>query len=240
MKEAMHPILKKLCSDLKSQANEADRQASLRFFKEEIRCYGLKTGPLRKIASSHWKEVKKLDKQEIFQLCEDLFRSDYMEEAGVAIVWLPKLADKFEHKDLVIFKKWIDRYINNWAKCDGFCNHTIGDFLEKYPDSIKEIKSWTASENRWMKRASAVSLILPARRGKYLREVFEIADSLLTDPDDMVQKGYGWMLKEASRVHEKEVFDYVVRNRIRMPRTALRYAVELMPLEKRKEAMKRE
>jgi 3-methyladenine DNA glycosylase AlkD len=56
----------------------------------------------------------------------------------------------------------------------------------------------------------------------------------------MVQKGYGWLLKEASRHHQAEVFEYVMRNRKIMPRTALRYAIELMPKELRAEAMKKE
>ncbi|MFA5105363.1 MAG: DNA alkylation repair protein [Candidatus Micrarchaeia archaeon] len=55
----------------------------------------------------------------------------------------------------------------------------------------------------------------------------------------MVQKGYGWLLKEASRKHQKEVFDYVCAHRHEMPRTALRYAIELMPKEMRTEAMKK-
>jgi 3-methyladenine DNA glycosylase AlkD len=53
----------------------------------------------------------------------------------------------------------------------------------------------------------------------------------------MVQKGYGWMLKEASRKHQKEVFDYIMHNRKSMPRTALRYAIELMPKELKADAM---
>jgi len=64
-----------------------------------------------------------------------------------------------------------------------------------------------------------------------------IADILLTDKDDMVQKGYGWMLKEASKPYRKAVFDYVVKHKTVMPRTALRYAIELMPPEMRAEAM---
>jgi 3-methyladenine DNA glycosylase AlkD len=63
---------------------------------------------------------------------------------------------------------------------------------------------------------------------------------LLNDEDDMVQKGYGWLLKEASRKHQKEVLDYVLKNRTEMPRTALRYAIELMPKELKKEAMRRD
>ena len=73
----------------------------------------------------------------------------------------------------------------------------------------------------------------------FLAEALEIADTLLSDGDDIVQKGYGWLLKEESRAHQKEVFGYVVKNRGIMPRTALRYAIELMPKELKAEAMKK-
>jgi 3-methyladenine DNA glycosylase AlkD len=150
------------------------------------------------------------------------------------------MVEEFELKDLAVFKGWIERYIDNWAKCDGFCNHTVGDFIEKYPKCISEVKSWAKSGNRWLKRASAVSLIVPAKKGEFLQDALEISDILLADEDDMVQKGYGWLLKEESRKHQKEVFDYVMRNRNVMPRTALRYAIELMPKELKAEAMKKD
>ena len=102
------------------------------------------------------------------------------------------------------------------------------------------MKSWAKSENRWLKRASAVSFIVPAKKGLFLQDAFEICDILLTDEDDMVQKGYGWLLKEESRKHQEKVFDYVVKNRKVMPRTALRYAIELMPRELKQEAMKKD
>lgn len=69
--------------------------------------------------------------------------------------------------------------------------------------------------------------------------MFEIADILLLDRDDMVQKGYGWMLKAASESHQTEVFNYVLSKKAVMPRTALRYAIEKMPKELKAEAMKK-
>jgi 3-methyladenine DNA glycosylase AlkD len=108
-----------------------------------------------------------------------------------------------------------------------------------YPDHLSDLKKWTLSDNRWVRRASAVSLILPARHGKFLRDIFEIAEILLLDKDDMVQKGYGWMLKEASKPYQKEVFDFVMKNKAVMPRTALRYAIEKMPTELKLMAMDR-
>ena len=113
----------------------------------------------------------------------------------------------------------------------------MGDFIEQYPEYTDELKRWTKSGNRWMRRAAAVSLIVPAKHGKFLREAIEIADLLLTDSEDMVQKGYGWLLKEESRNHTDEIFAYVMRNRKVMPRTALRYAIELMSKEMKSDAM---
>src|SRR5208283_4382337 len=97
----------------------------------------------------------------------------------------------------------------------------------------------TASPNRWLKRAAAVSLIIPAKKGQFFPEIIQIADRLLLDKDDMVQKGYGWMLKEASKQHQSDVYQYVLKHRRDMPRTALRYAIEKMSLEMKAEAMKR-
>ena len=232
-------ILERIRAELRANADEKTISNYQRFFKETVKFYGVSLGAVDKIANNYWKEIKTLDKQEIFNLCEDLFRSDYSEEAAVASVWTPKLTSQFEPADLAIFKRWIDTYINDWAKCDGFCNHTIGNFVQKYPESINEIINWTTLTNRWMKRAAAVSLVLPARKGQFLKEIFTISDRLLTDKDDMVQKGYGWMLKEASKLHQDDVFQYILKHRKEMPRTALRYAIEKMPPEMKAEAMKR-
>jgi 3-methyladenine DNA glycosylase AlkD len=108
-----------------------------------------------------------------------------------------------------------------------------------YPEFIEKLKEFARSENRWVKRAAAVSLIIPARKGMLVDAIFEIADIMLTDKDDMVQKGYGWMLKAASEAHRQEVFEYVVSKKEIMPRTALRYAIEKMPDDFKKQAMKK-
>jgi len=236
----MDPVIVKIRKDLKEIADPAIRITARRFFKEKIECYGIRTATVVAIAKKYWKEVKSRDKEDIFSLCEELYKSGYMEEAFIVSAWVPELADRYEPSDLAVFRHFIDTYITNWAACDGFCNHAVGDFIEKYPEYVDELKKWTQSENRWLRRAAAVSLIVPAKHGKFLDDVLEIADLLLVDKDDMVQKGYGWLLKEASRKHQQEVFAYVVKNKKAMPRTALRYAIELMPGNLKADAMKRD
>ena len=236
----MPNVITQIRADLKATTDPKTQKSFQRFFKEQVKYYGVKTETVGKIARKYWSRVKTLDKQAVFALCEELYSSDYTEEAFIVAFWLPEYLENLEPGDLATFKGWIERYINNWAKCDGFCNHTIGDLIQKYPEAAAEVKSWAKSENRWLKRASAVSFIVPAKKGLFLEDAFEICDVLLTDEDDMVQKGYGWLLKEESRKHQTKVFDYVVKNRKLMPRTALRYAIELMPRELKEEAMKKE
>lgn len=113
----------------------------------------------------------------------------------------------------------------------------MGPFFLKFPEYVAKRSLWISSKSRWLRRASAVSLIDPVRIGECLDEVFQTAEKLLTDGDDMVQKGYGWMLKEASHRFPQPVFDFVMQRKDRMPRTALRYAIEKMPLAWKKRAM---
>jgi len=72
---------------------------------------------------------------------------------------------------------------------------------------------------------------------KYLAQILKTAETLLTDTDDMVQKGYGWMLKEASKYNQPQVFAFVMKHKTKMPRTALRYAIEKLPLKLKLKAM---
>lgn len=222
---------------LKKNAGQKSKNSFQRFFKEKVKYYGVKSAIVVKIAKDNFKKIQHLKKGEIFIFCEELLRSGYCEEAWIATNWVYWLNKKFEKNDFKVFENWISKYIDNWAECDTFCNHSVGTFIEKYPEYIENLKTWTKSGNRWVKRAAAVSLILPARKGNFLKNIFSIADSLLTDSDDMVQKGYGWVLKEASRKHQEEVFDYVMKNKKIMPRTALRYAIEKMPQNLRQKAM---
>jgi 3-methyladenine DNA glycosylase AlkD len=230
-------LISTIRKELEQQADEKIRETARNFFKEPVTFYGIKTAVVSKIARQCFQEIKQLSKQEIFSLCEELLKSDYSEEAFIAFEWAYRLHSKYEPGDFILFGSWLKNYVNNWAKCDTFCNHTIGAFVERYPQYIENLKQWTKSDSRWLRRAAAVSLIIPAKQGKFLKDIFEIADFVLHDQDDLVQKGYGWMLKEASRLHQKEVFDYVMRNKQTMPRTALRYAIEKMPQDLRQLAM---
>lgn len=235
----MKGVVENIRDDLIDNSDESTRKGSKRFFKEETKTHGVKGAVVTKISQSKFKAIKHLPKDEIFNLCEQLLASGFMEESFIACNWAHAIHKEYTEDDFIMFERWVNKYVSNWATCDTLCNNSIGSFLEMYPAYIERLKEWTESSNRWVRRASAVSLIAPAKKGLFKEDIFIIADKLLLDSDDLVQKGYGWMLKVLCTKHEDDVYDYVLKNRATMPRTALRYAIEKMPDEKRKEAMKR-
>lgn len=235
----MENIIDKIRTELGKNIDEKTKASSQKFFKEKIKFYGVKVPIVNKISKEYFKLIDFKSKSEIFDLCECLWRSGFIEESFIACHWSYFIHKKYEPEDFQIFEKWINNYVNNWASCDTLCNHTIGEFIEMYPEHLERLKYLAKSENRWMRRASAVILIIPARKGKFLKEILEIADILLLDSDDLVQKGYGWMLKAASEANQKEIFEYVIKNKSVMPRTALRYAIEKMPKDLKNKAMEK-
>lgn len=225
--------------DLANLSDAVTRETASRFFREPVPCRGVKTAAVHGVARQHWKMVAPLGKARVLALCEDLYRTGYVEDGFVAADWAAWLSPAFEPGDIAVLGGWVERYVDNWAACDTLCNHAVGDLVARFPGNVAVLKEWAQSENRWMRRAAAVSLVVPAKRGDFLDDALAIADLLLLDEDDMVRKGYGWLLKEASRKHCDEVHAFVVARRGVMPRTALRYAVELMPPALRAEAMLR-
>jgi 3-methyladenine DNA glycosylase AlkD len=231
--------LAQIRAELQRNGSEEARLGSRRYFKEPVNPYGVSTALVTRIAAAGFEALRDRDKREILGLCDQLWASGYLEESFIACHWAYALRDRYEEADLDRFERWLSVYVSNWASCDTLCNHAIGSLVEMCPHLAKRLKAWARSENRWMRRGAAVSLIVPAKKGRFLDQSIEIAGILLLDKDDLVQKGYGWLLKAASQAHQARVFDYVMSNRSRMPRTALRYAIEKMPADLRARAMKR-
>jgi 3-methyladenine DNA glycosylase AlkD len=233
----MEKIIEKIKAELIRNADEKTRIQGEKFFKENIKIHGLKSALVREISKTYYKQLPDKVKSTVFALCEELWETGFMEEAGIACIWSYNVSKQYVSEDFKVFERWVNNYVTNWAACDTLCGHTVGTFIEMYPSFLSGLKKWARSKNRWVKRASAVSLIVPARKGKFLDDIFEIADILHFDTDDMVQKGYGWMLKAASEAHQKEIFNYVMSKKTTMPRTSLRYAIEKMPQALKAKAM---
>ncbi|MCX6811341.1 MAG: DNA alkylation repair protein [Candidatus Berkelbacteria bacterium] len=225
-------LIQEIRKELKKNIDLKFKKGEIKFFKERILVYGVRSNIVRKIALKYFPDIKILEKKDFLALGEKMLKSDYHEEAEIVFIWTEKLVTNFKQSDFKIFEKWLKKYVNNWGKVDTFCAHTINYFVQNYPIVIPKIKKWAGSKNRWVRRAAAVSFISGSRdfpQKKHLPHIFWIAKKLMGDKDDLVQKGYGWMLKRAAENYKNEVFNFVLKYKKEMPRTALRYAIEKMP-----------
>ena len=183
----MFTILNDIRESLKNNADPQILASSARYHKEgeAPKVYGVGMANVGKIAKEAFKQIKHLPKQEIFELCEGLWQTDYLEESVVACVWAESLHKQYEPADFKIFEHWVHDCVTNWADCDTLCNHTVGSFVTMYPEYVVELKKWAKSPRRFVKRAGAVTLIIPARKGLFLEDVFESPTLLFFSQQDL-------------------------------------------------------
>jgi 3-methyladenine DNA glycosylase AlkD len=234
----MNEIIKTLSREIEAVDTHANRTDYQRFFKEKLEHpVGIKTPVLRKVSNKVFKAVKSNKKNEILGMCDEMLASGRRYMRFVAFEWAGKLDQQYERKDFARFERWLKDYVDSWAACDHLCG-ILGKMIARFPELSAKRKKWTGSKNMWLRRASAVSLIEPATQGLLLDDVFDTAEALIDDGEDLVQKGYGWMLKVTGDHFFDDVCRFVMKHKDSMPRTALRYAIEKWPAAQRRKAMK--
>lgn len=198
----------------------------------------LRTGDIRRISAKLFQSLKNRSIDRVFCLCEELLEQRRWELGVIAYDWAYRMRTAFRPSDFDRFETWLITYIRGWGDCDDFCTHAFGELLYQYPELIHRVLPWTIREKFWMRRAAAVILILSIRRGCYERlNPLQISDLLMQDHHDLVLKGYGWMLKVLSQRDPDAVYQYLLRNKNQIPRTAYRYALEKMDRSRRSELM---
>jgi 3-methyladenine DNA glycosylase AlkD len=222
---------------LRKHRDPAHAEGVGRYFKEAIHAYGVRTPILMKIEKDLYRRTEgKWTAAEAVELCEILLPKKYIEEKGLPLVTLQRFAEQLEPGFVRTAEKWLaSNYVDSWATVDTLAPYTLGSVIDRHPEVIPRIMKWTASRNRWLRRAAAVSFVVLARRGKCLDSAYEIAERLLHDKkDDLVHKANGWMLREAGDSDMKRLERFLLKHGPAIPRTTLRYAIEHFPEKKRK------
>ena len=207
-----------------------------RFFKEEVKFIGCSLWGARKVAKKYKKMLKEYGwtYDDMLALAGALMKKDTFEEKTVALAIVQDNAKNFRKRDFKLFESWLGKHVTNWAHTDHIAPHITGPMVERWPELQSSVFRWTKSKNRWMRRAAAVSYVIHGRRGRFHKQIFKTADAMLDDSDDMVQKGVGWMLKEASNYDEKAVVRYLLPRTNKTSRLVLRYATEKVSAKNRK------
>jgi 3-methyladenine DNA glycosylase AlkD len=207
-----------------------------RYFKETIRCLGLTAPQVREFGRQAYGMVKdSWDVGEAIEFCGAMLESPYFEVKALGILVLERYRKDFPKSLFSTIKGWLaGDHCDNWATVDTLCPTAMGTLLERHPDLIGRIKTWTKSPNRWVRRASLVSFLKLARRPEFRDDIYEVCRSLFGDADDLVQKAGGWLLREVGKADPARLERFLLDGGPAIPRTTLRYAIERFDAAKRR------
>jgi 3-methyladenine DNA glycosylase AlkD len=199
------------------------------FFQDEVQSRGWRTRELRKLAVRFRRAIQKeLDSEFLLPVADSLFAGRILEEKVFAVLMLEKVVDEFGDAEFRKFESWLPR-ICTWADHDALVHYLIAPMIIAKPARIRSVFRWATSRDRWRRRAACVALIQGTRRKLFFPEIARLSGMLLSDEDDMVQKGLGWLLRETAKADATRAVPYLVKIRNRAPRLVLRTACETLP-----------
>jgi 3-methyladenine DNA glycosylase AlkD len=124
-------------------------------------------------------------------------------------------------------------HVNNWDLVDSSAEFIVGPQLEDHPDKMKVLTGLAKSDQLWERRIAMIATFDYIKKGK-ADDALLIAELLLHDPHDLIQKAVGWMLREiGKRVDRAVLLEFLDQHAHEMPRTMLRYSIEHLPPEQR-------
>lgn len=231
--------LNSLRKDLRKFERPGKAKILMRFFKtgkgeygEGDEFLGLMTDETRSVA----KKYLNLSLPDISKL----LASKVHEERVVAIMILTR---QFEKSDLPEKKKIYDFYfknisgINNWDLVDSSAPEIVGGYLFLSGEPREILYQLAKSPDLWEKRIAMMTTLYFIRERDFT-DALKIAEILVQDKEDLIQKAVGWMLREIGNrsinMEEKFLRKYCKI----MPRTCLRYAIEKFPEDKRQAYLK--
>ena len=236
-----HPTHASVSAALRRLARPAGGFDAVRYFRGDhgLRFYNVGTANVRSLARSIYDENRsEWSTDEAMRLANRLIRDPHLETKAVGIEVVSRYRRSFTPRLLTPWKRWLAQNLSaNWATTDLICGTLIGPLLADHPQLILLMRAWATHRNMWVRRAAAVALIPPMRRGLALDEAYRVAELLHPDREDLIQKAVGWMLREAGKQDPQRLERYLRSNGAIIPRTTLRYAIERFPLAKRRDLL---
>lgn len=136
-----------------------------------------------------------------------------------------KKGDEHKRKKIYDFYLSSTKHINNWDLVDLSSEKVVGAYIFSKPKGV--LKKLARSKNIWERRIAIVSTFYFIKHGRF-EETLLIARMLLDDTHDLIHKAIGWMLREVGKRDLETEEKFLDAYASRMPRTALRYAIERM------------
>jgi hypothetical protein len=146
--------------------------------------------------------------------------------------WQARSKKTSEQRRKELFDLYIKRHdrINDWDLVDRSAPYVIGGYLSDKPRDI--LYKLARSKSPWERRTAITATYYFIRQGD-VDDTFKIAEILVNDPHDLVQKAVGGWLREAGKKNLQKLLAFLDKYAATMPRTILRYAIEHLEKDQR-------
>jgi 3-methyladenine DNA glycosylase AlkD len=114
--------------------------------------------------------------------------------------------------------------------------YVVGRYLADKPRDI--LYKLARSKNMWERRSAILATAHFIIKMKQVDDTFKIAEILVNDKEDLVNKGTGWMLRTAGDVDQKQLLGFLDEHAATMPRVLLRYSIEKLDKKQREHYLK--
>ena len=216
--------------ELSKEIVEKEKDKFQRFFKGEdgeTEALGVKFGTVFKLA----KDFKKMSLDEINKLLDNKFYEVRM--GAVSIMDFQAREKKLaEEQRKALYELYLTRHdrLNNWDFVDRGAYNIIGEYLMNKPRDI--LYELAVSDDPWERRTAIVSTYAFIKKGQ-LDDTFKIAEILINDKHELINKAVGSWTREAGKKDPKPLITFLDKHAATMPRVTLRYAVEKLDSDKK-------
>ena len=190
---------------------------------------GVRVPATRKIVATRWPAVGP-------KAAVELLASEIHEERLAALLIMVARYERLPEERQRIFDLYLEstNRVNNWDLVDSSAAKIVGRHLDHGGREL--LDRLAASESLWERRIAILATLHFIRSGQF-EDTLRIAESLLDDPEDLIHKACGWMLREVGKRDEATMVAFIESYAPTMPRTMLRYAIERLPVEERQRLM---
>ena len=216
---------KEVIDHLQSLANPKDAEHCQRFFKTAEGEYGFGDLFLGIRVPVIRQAVKKYNTTSLTDI-KKLLRSEYHEIRLFALLLLVSQFTKADpDKKTKIYQLYLNhtQYINNWDLVDSSAHHIVGAYLEDKDRRV--LSKLSQSKSLWDRRIAIISTYHFIKNDQY-KDTLSLSKQLLNDPEDLIQKAVGWMLREVGNRDKPTEVTFLKKYYQVMPRTMLRYSIE--------------
>jgi 3-methyladenine DNA glycosylase AlkD len=210
--------IRKRLNELK---NEEKAIRIKKYLKSPYEFYGINIPELRKIS----KDYRNLEFDNFLSLFNKLFESNNHEEMSIALFLMEHYFNKSPEKSWFFLINKLDK-IKTWDHADELSTAILGKILLKNLSFMRQIKEMSKNKNPWIRRIAIVSNLPLIKKGK-IELTLIMSEYLIYDEDVYVQKGVGWMLREAGKKDRIGIRNFIL-NHLDMKSHTFSYATEKM------------